>query len=90
VAGYRLLVKPSAAKEVEAIGAKRDRQRAVNRILALAADPRPSGCEKLAGNEGRFRIRQGQYRVVHSFDDAARAVEIVKVGHRREVHRGAG
>ena len=90
MAGYRLLVKPSAAKEIEAIGAKRDRQRVVNRILALAADPRPSGCEKLAGIEGRFRIRQRQYRVVRSIDDAARAVEIVKIGHRREVHRGAG
>ena len=49
MAGYRLLVKPSAAKEIEAIGTKRDRQRIVSRIQALGAEPRPAGCEKLAG-----------------------------------------
>jgi len=90
VAAYRLLIKPSAAKEIEAIGAKRDRQRLVNRVLALAAQPRPPGCEKLAGVEGRFRIRQGHYRVIYSVDDTRRAVEIMKVGHRREVYRGTG
>lgn len=87
MAAYKLLIKPSAAKEIEAIGAKRDRQRLVNRVLALAAEPRPPGCEKLAGVEGRFRIRQGHYRVIYSVDDALRAIEIVKVGHRREVYR---
>jgi len=89
VAGYRLLIKPSAAKEVEAIGGKRDRQRVVFQIRALAAEPRRVGCEKLAGIEGRFRIRQGNYRVVYFVDDTARTVEVIKVGHRREVYRGA-
>ncbi|MEJ7669500.1 MAG: type II toxin-antitoxin system RelE/ParE family toxin [Casimicrobiaceae bacterium] len=89
MAGYRLLIKPSAAKEVEAIGGKRDRQRVVFQIRALAAEPHPVGCEKLAGIEGRFRLRQGDYRVVYFVDDTARTVEVVKVGHRREVYRGA-
>ena len=89
MAGYRLLIKPSAAKEIEALGQKKDRQRIVNRIAALAAEPRPTGCEKLAGAERRYRIRQGEFRVVYAVDDATRTVEIVKVGHRREVYRGA-
>jgi mRNA interferase RelE/StbE len=88
VAGYRVLIKPSAAKEIDAIGAKNDRQRIVTRILALADEPRPVGCEKLAGAEGRYRVRQGQFRVVYAIDDASHTVEIVKVGHRREVYRG--
>jgi len=87
VAGYRLLIKPSAAKEIEAFGPRRDRQRIVARILTLAADPRPVGCEKLAGGVGRLRIRQGNYRIVYAIDDAAPAIEAVKVGHRREVYR---
>jgi mRNA interferase RelE/StbE len=62
VAGYRLLIKPSAAKEIETLGQKKDRQRIVNRIAALASEPRPTGCEKLAGAEGRYRIRQGEFR----------------------------
>lgn len=87
MAGYRLLVKPSAAKEIEAIGIKRDRQRIVRRIQALATERRPPGCEKLAGPSTLFRVRQGQYRVIYSVDDAHHTVEVIKVGHRREVYR---
>jgi mRNA interferase RelE/StbE len=87
VAGYRLLIKPSAIKEIEAIGTKRDRQRIVERIEALAAEPRPAGCEKLAGAPALFRVRQGEYRVLYLVDDARRFIEIIKVGHRREVYR---
>ena len=88
MAGYRALIKPSAAKEIDAIGAKKDRQRIVARILALADEPRPVGCEKLAGAEGRYRVRQGQFRVVYAINDTSHTVEVVKVGHRREVYRG--
>jgi mRNA interferase RelE/StbE len=88
VAGYRLLLKPSAGKEIEALGQKKDRQRIVNRIVALAAEPWPVGCEKLAGPGGRYRVRQGPFRIVYAVDDATRTVEVVKVGHRREVYRG--
>jgi mRNA interferase RelE/StbE len=89
VAGYRLLIKPSAKKEIEALDQKRDRQRIIGRIAALASEPRPTGCEKLAGGEGRYRIRHGSFRVVYAIDDTARTVEVVKVGHRREVYRRA-
>jgi mRNA interferase RelE/StbE len=89
VAEYRLLIKPSAAKEVEGIATKRERQRVVGRIRPLAEDPRPPGCDKLAGAVGRFRVRQGAYRVVYTIDDATRTVEVIKVGHRREVYRSA-
>ena len=88
MAGYRALIKPSAAKEIDAIGAKKDRQRIVARILALADEPRPVGCEKLAGAEGHYRVRQGQFRIVYAINDASDTVEVVKVGHRREVYRG--
>ena len=89
MAEYRLLIKPSAAKEIDAIGTKRDRQRIVGRIQSLATDPRPSGCEKLAGATALFRVRQGQYRVIYTVDDTRHCVEVIKVGHRREVYRRA-
>ena len=87
MARYRLSIKQSAAKELEAVARRTDRQRLVARIEALAGDPRPPGCEKLAGHSGRYRVRQGDYRVVYSVDDGDRVVLIVKVGHRREVYR---
>ena len=89
MAGYRLLIKPSAAKEIEAVGQKKERQRIVNRIAALASEPPPTGSEKLAGAEGRYRIRQGEFRIIYAVDDATHIVEVVKVGHRGEVYRGA-
>ncbi|MCX7056563.1 MAG: type II toxin-antitoxin system RelE/ParE family toxin [Proteobacteria bacterium] len=84
---YRLLLKPSAAKEIEAVDSKADRRRLVGRIAALGADPRPHGSEKLAGYDDRYRVRQGSYRIVYLIDDVRRDVTIFKVGHRRDVYR---
>ena len=85
MASYRLLIKPSAVKELETLPRK-DRQRVVARIRALAADPRPAGCEKLAGQD-LYRVRQGDYRVLYSIADTERSIVVIKIGHRREVYR---
>ena len=87
MAAYRLSIKASAVKELDAISPKRDRVRIVGRIQSLAANPRPPGYEKLARQERLFRVRQGHYRVIYSVNDAGRTVDIVKIGHRREVYR---
>ena len=86
MARYDVLIKPSARKELEAIGLKRDRQRIVAAILALADDPRASGCRKLSGRD-KYRIRCGDYRVVYSVQDVILVVTIVRVGHRSDVYR---
>jgi len=87
VAGYSVRLKSSAAREIEGLPTKADRQRVVSRIAALADDPRPQGSEKLAGHEDRFRVRQGRYRIVYSVDDHGLSVVVVKVGHRKDVYR---
>jgi mRNA interferase RelE/StbE len=83
---YRIELKRSAAREIEAITNKADRKRVVNRIAALAEDPRPAGCQKLSGRDA-YRIRQGVYRIVYTISDARLLVEVVRVGHRRDVYR---
>ena len=82
---YRLLIKPSAAKELRALPAK-DGKRIVSKLRRLASEPRPAGTEKLSGHE-KYRLRQGDYRMLYSVDDDERAVVIVKIGHRRDVYR---
>ena len=82
---YKVLIRRSAADELGKIP-KKDLRRIVERIERLAVDPRPDGCEKLSGQE-RFRLRQGDYRIVYSVDDAVRSVDIVKIGHRGEIYR---
>ena len=85
MASYRLLIKPSAAKELQSLPAG-DRKRVVARIQGLAADPRPAGTEKLSGDE-KYRLRQGDCRVLYSVEDAAKTLVVVKIGHRRDVYR---
>jgi mRNA interferase RelE/StbE len=86
VARYDVLIKPSARKELEAVDLKKDRQRIVEAILALAEEPRPSGCRKLSGRD-KYRIRCGDYRVVYSVQDVILVVTIVRFGHRSDVYR---
>jgi len=86
VAKYKLRIKKSAAKELEAISRKSDRKRIVSRIQGLADNPRPDGCIKLSGSE-RYRIRQGSYRVVYSIEDEQLVVYVVKIGDRKSVYR---
>jgi mRNA interferase RelE/StbE len=88
VARFEVLIKRSAVKEIESIPRKKDRQRVVRKIGQLAEDPRPPGCRKLSGRD-RYRIRQGAYRVVYAIEDERLVVYVVKVGHRRDVYRGA-
>ena len=87
MAEYRLLIKSSAAKELDAAGTKADRLRIVRRIQTLIGNPRPQGSEKLAGYADRYRIRQGRYRIIYLIDDERREVTIFKIGHRRDVYR---
>lgn len=82
---YKLLIKPSAVKELEAIP-KEDRQRIVRRIEGLSADPKPPGSEKLSG-EDKYRVRQGDYRVIYFVSNERREVIVFKIGHRRDVYR---
>jgi mRNA interferase RelE/StbE len=82
----RLLITATAAKELAAVGTKRDRQRIVARIRSLARDPRPLGSQKLTARE-QYRVRQGAYRIVYEIDGAERTVTVFKIGHRKGAYR---
>ena len=84
---YRVLIKTSAARELEGLSNAKTRRLVVARIRALADDPRPVECEKLAGRDGRYRVRQGAYRVICSVSDEGRTVLVVKIGHQRDIYR---
>jgi len=85
MAEYRITIKKSAVRELEGVPQK-DLQRVIKRIRLLAKDPRPHGSQKLSG-KGQYRIRQGDYRIVYSVEDKDSLVDIVKIGHRREIYR---
>jgi len=85
VASYKLSIKPSAAEEIEALP-KNDRIRVIKRIKGLSENPRPPGVEKLSRHD-KYRVRQGDYRIVYSVSDEELIVLVVKVAHRREDYR---
>jgi mRNA interferase RelE/StbE len=82
---YRIEWKRSATQEL-----RRLPREMVGRILKaveqLATDPYPSGVRKLAGSEHTFRIRVGDYRVIYSILASALLIEVIRVGHRRDVY----
>ena len=75
---YKVSIKRSAVKEIEAIPQKKERQRIIRRIGQLAEDPRPPGSKKLSGND-KYRVRQGSYRIVYSIEDSELIVVVVNV-----------
>jgi mRNA interferase RelE/StbE len=56
------------------------------KILDLESNPRPQRCKKLSGRE-EYRVRVGDYRVLYIVNDVTKVIDIVAVGHRKDVYR---
>lgn len=85
MANYKIVFKQSVAKDLRPIPNK-DVRKILTRISSLSTDPRPPGSKKLTGEE-KYRIRQGNYRILYTIEDEIVTVTVVKVGHRRNVYR---
>jgi mRNA interferase RelE/StbE len=64
---------------------RRTLQRVDQKIRALATNPRPPGAEKLKGAGDVYRVRVGDYRILHQIEDDRLLVVVVRIRHRREV-----
>jgi len=82
---YKSLFRKSVANDLRRIPPK-DVQRIVAAIDSLSKEPRPSGMEKLTGQE-KCRLRQGKYRIIYEIHDDEVIVIVVKVGRRKDVYR---
>jgi mRNA interferase RelE/StbE len=83
---YRVLLERGAERDLARLSSE-IHGRVIAAIQALANNPRPPGCRKLAGSKNDWRIRVGDYRVVYEIADEIRVVRINRVRHRREVYR---
>jgi mRNA interferase RelE/StbE len=85
MASYSIAWKRSAAQELKKLP-----REVVGRILKvveqLATEPYPSGVRKLVGAEHTYRIRVGDYRIIYSVMASALIIEIIRVGHRRDIY----
>jgi mRNA interferase RelE/StbE len=81
---YNIQIEKSVVKSLEKISEPYYTQ-IKNAILKLANNPRPQGYKKLKGRDG-FRIRVANYRIIYDINDNILLIEIIEIGHRREVY----
>jgi mRNA interferase RelE/StbE len=82
---YKIVFRKSVARDMRRIP-NRDLRRILAAIDLLSEEPRPSGVERLSGQE-KYRVRQGNYRIIYEIKDKEVIVIVVKVGHRKDVYR---
>lgn len=64
-----------------------EQQRVRAAIDLLADEPRPPGCVALTGEESTYRVRVGDYRILYEVIDDRLVIQVVRVGHRRDVYQ---
>jgi mRNA interferase RelE/StbE len=83
---YEVVVPKSVSKQIRHLSTQ-SRGRVLEKVAALAAEPRPATCRKLTAEDDLYRLRVGDYRIVYFVDDGNQRVVISRVAHRREVYR---
>lgn len=83
---YQILWKKSAVKELQKLPP--DIARSIFSIISgLSDEPRPHNTKKLISLDNHYRMRVGDYRVVYRVEDEILVIEIIRIGHRKDVYR---
>jgi mRNA interferase RelE/StbE len=61
--------------------------RIIEAVEGLAENPFPQGCAKLSASDHAYRIRFGNYRVIYEVLNHVLMIEVIKIGHRKDVYR---
>ncbi len=80
---YKIEIKKSVFKMLRSL----DRQtldKVKKAIDKLAHNPRPFGYKKLVDEEGLYRIRAGNYRIIYEIHDQILLIVILRVAKRNE------
>jgi mRNA interferase RelE/StbE len=83
---YRIEWKKSALKELQKL-AKHIIPDIEQAVHALAVDPFPHGSKKIRGALHTYRIRKGEYRIIYSVEHELLIVQVIQVGHRKEIYQ---
>ena len=87
---YRVVLAKAAVKQLDKLEPKTRKLIAafIERELSGCEDPRsvPNG-KALVGVEGGWRWRVGAYRILGRISDGELIIELIKIGHRRDVYR---
>lgn len=82
---YTIVFVSSAKKEFDKL--PKDLQVRITLVInSLVADARPNGCKKLKGGKNDYRIRVGDYRIIYKIIDNLLIIEIIAIGHRKDIY----
>lgn len=84
---FEVRLAPAAERQLRTLDPV-GRRRVQAAIDLLAVDPRPPAGRQLVGGAGEWRVRTGDFRIIHEIQDEQLLVLVlvVKVGHRRDVY----
>jgi mRNA interferase RelE/StbE len=82
---YKIEWKRSAVKELRKLP-KDVIIRILKAVEQLPDNPYPIGVRKLVGSEHSYRLREGSYRIIYTVLSSSLIIEIVRVGHRKDVY----
>ena len=84
---YEIQYTGAAARDLKKLKGNRPVLESIDRkIVALRANPRSHGVEKLT-DDTTYRVRDGEYRILYEIDDKAKTVLITRVRDRKEAYR---
>ncbi|MDY6823719.1 MAG: type II toxin-antitoxin system RelE/ParE family toxin [Thermodesulfobacteriota bacterium] len=86
MAFYSIVWKQSAQKELQKVN-KKAIPKIIQAVEALSLEPHPAGSRKLHGADHTYRLRTGSYRIVYSVYPDIITIEIIRVGHRKDIYR---
>ncbi len=83
---YKILVKKSIEKQLSKLPTTY--YKAISKTIdELGENPRPAGYRKLENENNKYRVRVGIYRIIYSIYDDVLVVEVISVGHRKDIYR---
>ena len=85
MAKYTVSLSNRAEKQLDKLSEKMAHP-VIKAIANLGLNPRPYGYRKLKGRDG-YRIRVGDYRIIYVIEDLLLIVEVIDLGHRKDVYR---
>lgn len=60
-------------------------QRIIQLVKTFSENPRTKQFKKLKG-EKAFRLRAGDYRILFDFDSKTETIQILEIGHRKNIY----
>lgn len=82
---YQVIIKNRASKDLQSLP-KPIQLLISGAIQKLAVDPHPPTARKLINRPG-YRVRIGDYRIIYTVQNEILMINVIRIGHRREVYR---